>query len=48
MYFISFGASTTSRLDNKVNKFLSDNNVDILELQFSSSYGRIYAAILYN
>ncbi|HLS34995.1 MAG TPA: hypothetical protein VK061_02025 [Bacillota bacterium] len=48
MTFVSFSALTTVGLDKKVNKFISEHeDIEIINIKFSASFGSVYAAILY-
>lgn len=46
--FTSFSAMSNGGLDRKVNRFLEENqNIEIVDLQFTASFGSIYVGIYY-
>lgn len=46
--FTSFSAMSNGGLDRKVNRFLEENqDIEIVDLQFTASFGSIYVGIYY-
>jgi len=43
----TFDASSAKRLDNKVNKFLDANNIEVIDIKYSCGYAVQGAMIIY-
>jgi hypothetical protein len=42
-----FSAFSESSLERKVNSFITDTNINVLQIQFQASFGSIYAMVSY-